>query len=256
MTGTSRPQGGFHGASIILPVINETYSLEQTVEIIEATCDPATVHEYIIVVCDRTTPDSLATCRAIRERLPSRCRVHSQRLPFIGGAMQEAFDLAEGSHVVMMSTDLETDPALVQGFLTLSKAHPRAIITASRWIQGGGFQGYNRAKLWANYLFQKCLSALFWTKLTDLTYAFRLFPVPLVRAIVWEELKHPFFLETIIKPLRLGVDCIEVPAFWKARTEGESQNSFFANFVYFRIALRVRFQSRHRFLRPGVTLAS
>ena len=61
--------------------------------------------------------------------------------------MREAFDLARGSHAVMMSSDLETDPALVQNFIRLSKQKPRAIITASRWMRGGGFEGYNPLKL-------------------------------------------------------------------------------------------------------------
>ena len=86
-------------------------------------------------------------------------------------------------------------------------------------------------------------------RLTDLTYAFRIFPTALVQAIAWEELKHPFFLETAIKPLRLGVRIREVPAKWQARTEGASQNAFWQNFAYFRIALQVRFRPRQHLLR-------
>ena len=76
----------------------------------------------------------------------------------------------------------------------------------------------------------------------------RIFPTSLLRAIRWEELRHPFFLETIIKPLRLGVRAVEVPGAWATRTEGESQNSFLRNFEYFRIALRVRFAPPERCL--------
>ena len=65
-----------------------------------------------------------------------------------------------------------------------------------------------------------------------------------MKSINWEELKHPFFLETALKPLRLGVKFVEVPAKWKARTEGESVNGFFANFMYFRTAWH------NRFMRP------
>jgi hypothetical protein len=64
-------------------------------------------------------------------------------------------------------------------------------------------------------------------------------------------LKHPFFLETVIKPLKLGVKVHEIPTLWKARTEGESQNPFLNNFLYFGIAFRVWLSSRGKILRPG-----
>ena len=239
----------FTSLSVILPIINETRSLEETVEIISATCPPEDIQEYLIVYCQRTTPESVGVARRIAARLGDKCVLYEQKLPFIGGAMREAFDLARGSHVVMMSTDLETDPAVIQVFIAEAKKTPDDIITASRWISGGGFKDYKRAKLLLNWVFQKIFSALYGQRLTDLTYAFRIFPTSLVQAIAWEELKHAFFLETVLKPLRLGVRVREVPAWWKARSEGASQNPFWYNFVYLRIALRVRFRSPKRLWR-------
>jgi hypothetical protein len=104
-------------------------------------------------------------------------------------------------------------------------------------------------KFVANRIFQLCFSALYLTRLSDLTYGYRLFPVALVRAIAWEELRHPFLFETIIKPLRLGVPVIEIASTWRVREEGESQNTFLRNFEYFRIGLRVRLMRVRRILR-------
>ena len=240
---------GFTSLSVILPIINETRSLEETVAIISDTCPPEAIREYLIVYCQRTTPESVGVARGLAARLGNRCVLYEQKLPFIGGAMREAFDLARGSHVVMMSTDLETDPALIQVFIAEARKTPDDIITASRWISGGGFKDYHRAKLLFNWAFQRVFAAIYGCRLTDLTYAFRIFPTALVQAIAWEELKHPFFLETVLKPLRLGVRVREVPAWWKARSEGASQNPFWYNFVYLRIALRVRFRSPERLWR-------
>jgi hypothetical protein len=240
----------FKSASVILPVLNETYSLRQTVDTIEATC-AQDVGEYVIVVCERTKPESLAVCREITQMLGVRCSLHFQKRPFVGGAIRDGFDLARCSHVVMMSSDLETDPALVHTLIEVAKEYPDGIATASRWIKGGQFEGYSPVKLVANYLFQKMFSVLYGTRLSDLTYAYRIFPCSLVRGIRWEELKHPFFLETAIKPLRLGVSIREIPAVWRARTEGESINPFMANFTYFRIAITTRFCRRDRILVPG-----
>jgi hypothetical protein len=82
-----------------------------------------------------------------------------------------------------------------------------------------------------------------------MTYAYRIFPTKLLQSIKWEELRHPLLFETVVKPLRLGVKVIEMPGIWRARTEGESQNTFARNFEYFRIGLRVRFATAQHLLR-------
>lgn len=71
----------------------------------------------------------------------------------------------------------------------------------------------------------------------------------LIQSIQWEEMKHPFFLETIVKPLRRGVEVVEIPTAWRARSEGESKNTFLRNFVCFRIGLKTRFASCHSILK-------
>ena len=238
----------FESASIILPVLNETGALRQTVDIIEATC-ARSVGEYIFVVCERTTPDSLVVCREITQKLGDRGSLHFQKRPFVGGAIRDGFDLARCSHVVMMHSDLETDPALVQTMIKVEEEHPDGIATASRWMAGGEFEGYSPTKLVANYLFQKMLAVLYGTRLSDLTYAYRMFPRSLLRGIRWQELKHPFFLETALKPLRLGVTIREIPAKWKARAGGGSVNPFMANFAYFRIAVTTRLKTKAEILK-------
>jgi len=186
--------------------------------------------------------------RGLADKYPV-VQVCSQKLPFLGGAVLEGFERASGSHVIMMASDLETDPHDVKRLINKARANPSAIITASRWRKGGGFHGYGPMKFVANRLFQLLFSALYLTRLSDLTYGYRLFPLALVKAIDWEELRHPFLFETIVKPLRLGVPVIEIPSTWRARQEGESQNTFMRNFEYFRIGLRVRLMPTKRILR-------
>jgi hypothetical protein len=101
-----------------------------------------------------------------------------------------------------------------------------------------------------NWVFQRLFSLLYLTHLTDMTFGFRILPTTLVRSIQWEELRHAFNLESLIKPLRLGVPVTEIPAAWHPRTEGESQNPFARNFEYFRIGLKVRFAPRQTLLLP------
>lgn len=239
----------FDSATAILPVMTETKSLWQTVNVILTENGPD-ICQILIVVCDRTKPESIAVARSLQDQHPV-VEMFSQTLPFLGGAIREGFERASATHVIMMASDLETDPHDVKCLIRQAKANPSAVITASRWRDGGGFSGYAPVKFVANRLFQLCFSALYLTRLSDLTYGYRLFPAVLVKAIDWEELRHPFLFETIIKPLRLGVPVIEVPSRWRAREEGESQNTFLRNFEYFRTGLRVRLMPTSRMLRAA-----
>lgn len=240
----------FQSVTVILPVTTETLSLKKTVQVILHDCR-SELKEFLIVVCGRTKPESMAVVEEIKAQLAELVVVHQQRLPFLGGAMREAFDLARGSHAIMMASDLETDPQDVRLMVAEAKRQPNAIITASRWRRSGGFSGYDRFKLAANWLFQRFFSLLYRTRLSDLTYGYRLFPTALIQAIRWEELHHAFLFETLVKPLRLGVAVIEIPTTWTARTEGESQNTFMRNFVYFRTGLKTRFAPRHTLLKTS-----
>ncbi len=234
--------------SIILPAMDETWSLQETVQRIEST-SASDVIEYLIVLCQQTTPQ----CRAVAQDLvglyPNRVRILEQCLPYLGGAVRDAFAVARGTHVVMMGADLETNPATIPFMVAEAKQHPAAIITASRWKGGFRFDGYEPVKLALNRIFQSFFCLLYRVPLTDLTFAYRVIPTELVHSIEWEELKHPFLFETIVKPLRLGVEVIEVPSFWQKRREGITHNTFFTNFLYFRTGLKTRFRSRRKLLR-------
>ncbi|MGA2618229.1 MAG: glycosyltransferase family 2 protein [Thermoguttaceae bacterium] len=237
----------FTSATVILPLMNESSSLEETVRIILRDAKDK-VLEFLIVVCQRTTAEALAVARRLHSELGDLVVIHYQTLPFLGGAIRNAFDLARGSHVIMMASDLETDPHDVKHLIAAAEKNPSGIVAASRWLRKGEFQGYSKTKLLCNWIFQRSFSLLYWTHLTDMTYAYRIYPTKLVQSIRWEELRHPFLFEALVKPLRLGVPVTEIPSIWKARTEGQSQNTFFRNFVYFRTGLKTRFARKRSIL--------
>ncbi len=238
----------FDSVTIVLPVQDETYSLTQTIDSIIQSSRPY-LHEILIIVSTHTSLASLAAIEALACRFGSLIVIHRQSLPYLGGALREAFDLARGSHVILMASDLETDPNLVPAMIDKARQSPDSIVTINRWC--GGFVGYNPIKLLANAVFQRLFSLLYWTDLSDLTYAYRIFPTKLVQAIKWTELGHPFLFETILKPLRLGVPIIEIPGRWRARTEGVSHNPFMRNFKYIRVGLRIRFMNSSQILRSS-----
>ncbi len=236
----------FRSLSVLLPVVTETESLAETIRILRADC-AQDLEEFILLVCARTTGPSLALCQHLAAADPSRIRVHFQGLPFLGGAFREGFELARGTHIVMMASDLETDPRTVLRMVQEAKQYPASVIVASRWLTQGSFKGYGAFRLALNFTFQKIFAVLYGARLTDLTFGLKIFPAPMVNAILWEELGHPFCMEALLKPLRLGFTAREVPTAWRPRTDGVSQHPFCRNFAFAWAGLRIRLSPPARF---------
>jgi glycosyltransferase involved in cell wall biosynthesis len=231
--------------SIIMPVMDETVSLRETIDIVMHENRPEDIHEIICVVSELTKPESLAVCKQLEATYPQIVWTRQQVKPYLGGALQDAFGWASGTHIMLMASDLETDPHAAKPLIEEAR-RGWDIVATTRWKKGGGFDGYNPVKLVANWLFQKTISLLYRTGLTDLTFGYRIWRTATLRGFQWEELRHPFLLECLLRPLLRGAQAKEISVKWEARKEGESHNSFWRNFLYFRIALKLRFQGRSR----------
>lgn len=237
--------------TFILPVIDETDSLRTTAETILRLAAEE-VHELLIVTADGTTPQSRRVAEELLRQYPDLVRIHRQQLPRLGGAMREAFELAGGSHVMLMASDLETDPELVPQFIEKMRQGRWDVVSGSRWLAGGGFDGgYGRLRKLLNWLFQRSFRLLYGGRLTDLTYAYRLYRREVLTGIRWEQLGHPFLLECLLKPLRLGARVTEVACRWQCRREGRSAGSFRQMLRYVPVAIRVRLLRRDRIRPPG-----
>ncbi len=144
-----------------------------------------------------------------------------------------------GNVVLMIDSDGEMELATVPRLLAEMARGGHGLVSASRWLPGGGFSGYVRGKYYLNGCFQQVFRVVFRTHLTDLTYGFKLLRAELVRGIDWEGTLHEIACETTLKPVRLGVSTAEVPTRWTARTQGVSKNTFWRNFRYVHMAYRI-----------------
>lgn len=233
----------------IVPVIDETSALRTTIDTIFSLVGD-TVHEVLIVMAGRTTDNSRRVVRELETKYPKRVKAHQQRLPGVGGAFQEAIALAGGQYVMIMGSDLETDPVFIPRFIEEMQRGNCDIVSGSRWVPGGGFVGYGFGKVMLNRVFQKLVGWLYGTHLTDLTYGYRLYRSEVLENLLWWELKHPFFLECLLKPLRLGARVREVPCQWRPRPEGVAGGSLWLMFCYVPVALRVRLVGTSSFMQP------
>ncbi len=235
-----RVGGSVPKTSIILPVMNEVESLNATVGILCEDNDPRDF-ELVIVTSHMSTQAAINNAAHIATGAPCSVQVLTQTEPLLGGALITGFQAAQGTHLVMMASDLETDPRTVRELIATSRANPDAIIATTRWVGAdSGFQGYGRAKKIANWTFQKSIQATFGTSLSDLTYGFRLYPAEAVQNRVWTTRNFAFLLESLLRPLRDGVPACELPTTWRARTEGKSSNSWRYYATYLRIAAQIK----------------
>jgi len=235
----------FSSVSVVIPAIDETDSLRESIEIVLKTCDSKDLEEIFVVVCERTTAECLCVINSLidmKSEVP--VRLYYQVRPGLGAALHESMQQVKGSHVVNIAADLDTDPNVIKDMIQIAKEHPDAVILASRWVKGGGFSGYGHINQALNYLFNKMLQILFFTSVKDLTYGYRFAPVDKTLSIKWDSAGFSIGMETNLKMLRLGYEMIEVPAVWRVRQQGKSQNSFLKKLKYTGTVLKVRFASR------------
>lgn len=222
--------------SIIVTVYSETFSVRETVEKL-LRHDRGYIEEILLVISPHSSPESFSVCRGL-EKEYSFCRVHVQEHPKgVGWAYREGMALARGTYIALMSGDLETEPEAVDRMVRKIEETGADCVIASRWRKGGGFVGYDKTKLAFNWIFQKLFRILYWTKLTDLTYGFKILKSEVAKNIRWKGTLHEIFIETTVKPLRAGYRFAEVPSVWISRKEGVSKNTFMRNFRYIRLAV-------------------
>jgi len=234
--------------TILLPTLDETDSLEETVKIlIDQNLND--IFEILIIISDeKTTKESKEIANKLKNKY-NLINIVKQKKKLLGGALQDGFESSCGSHLLLMASDRETEPNDVKNFIIYSKQNLDSIITGNRWLKGGGFKSYSIIKFLLNLMFQKFFSLLFSTKLSDLTYGFRVFPIEVVRKIKWEELNHSFLFETLIKPIKIGVNIIEIPCTWKKRSSGISSFNFSYYFDYFKVGFKTLLKSKNSLIK-------
>lgn len=223
--------------SVVVSVYNETESLRETLRRVRA-ADKGFIYEIILAVSPKSSPRCLEICREIAAA--PQVKVHIQtRVPGVGWAFREAIALATGTHVVLLSADLETEPEAAQRMVDKVLETGCDGVIGNRWLKGGGFVNYDRFKYVLNWIFQKAFSLLYWTRLGDLTYGYKLLSKEICDSIEWEGVLHEYYIETTVKPLKAGFHLEQIPTIWIGRKEGASANTFWRNFRYVKMAFAV-----------------
>ncbi len=223
--------------SIVVTVFSETFSIRETVDILLAR-DRGYIKEIILLVSPRASEESMSICRECAEKDPRIGILVQKNNPGIGWAYREGMQAATGNYVALMAADLETEPAAVDRMVEKILETGCDGVIANRWLPGGGFTNYDPIKYVLNWIFQEFFKALFWTKLGDLTFGFKILSKQIADSIHWEGTLHEICIETTVKPIKHGYRLEQIPSVWVGRKEGRSVNTFFRNFRYVKMAFR------------------
>ena len=225
--------------SIVISVYSETFSLVETVDRLIAK-NRDYIYELILVVSPMSSKKCIDICNLLMKN-NNLIKIHIQKNnPGLGFALREGMTLAEGTHIAIMSSDLETEPEAIDRMVKKIEETNCDLVVGNRWLNGGGFQDYDHIKLILNYLFQSIFKLIYNTSIGDITYGFKIISKNLESKINWESSLHEICIETTIKPLINNAKIEQIPTIWIGRKEGYSKNSFMKNFRYLSLALKVR----------------
>ncbi len=151
----------------------------------------------------------------------------------------------------MAAADGETPFYVIYDFVNLILNESQVdVIQASRWEKNeSGFVDYSTKKLIANRISQILCQLLFTRKINDYTYGFRAINREFLFKSNYQEDFQPFFLESLVIPLRLGAKVLSVPAVWQGRSESKSSLTVKNTFLYLRPLLKSRFSTKSRLMK-------
>jgi len=231
--------------TVVLSIFAEKQTVPEIVEGLFEGCGEA-IEEMILLVADRAPPETLAICAETAKRFP-RTRVSMQtRNPGLGLAVRQGIEEALGTHILLMDSDGEMDVETVPLMLRALEQEQLDMVVASRWIRGGGVEGYDRFKYFLNRGYQSIFRLLYRTPIHDLTLGFKLGRADVMKALPWSSQFHDIGCETTLRVVRAGWKVGEVPTVWRKRKEGATSNPFRRNFKYVSMALAILFGPSHR----------
>lgn len=224
--------------SVILPVHSETESLYYVTERLSSLLKEK-LHEIVFIVSPNSPEKTFAIVEELRRTYPFVGSQLQQENPGLGLAFRQGLALVSGTHVVMMDSDGEMDPGTVPIMVNRMIETGCDMVVASRWISGGGVNGYDAIKYLLNRGFQVIFRLLYRTQIHDLTLGFKLIKADKANSLKWNSTFHEIATETTLRFLKMGYHVEEVPTVWTRRQSGVSKNPFWRNFKYVKKALEI-----------------
>ena len=131
-----------YSLTILLPVIDEYKSLITTLDILDKDNLKDDISYIFILHPKKSIKRSVNLCLDMSKKFPKKFTTIFQKNKLLGGAYIDGIHKSKSSHILIMSSDLETDPYLVKNMIKESKNKFDNIICTSRWILNKSFNEF------------------------------------------------------------------------------------------------------------------
>jgi len=227
--------------SVVSPVFNENKSLRPLVESLHKVLKE-NLFEIIIVYHPNSNRECIDLLTSLKKDY-ALVKIIPQDLrePGNGSAYRQGFKLVKGTHVLMIDSDGEMDINSIPKMIKLILETNADLVVGSRYLEGGDIKGnYPHLKRILNLLFQYIFKFLFRTMISDLSYGLKILKTDILKDLQLEAKYQHIGAETTLKPIKLGLKVLQVPAIHRFRESGIGKSlSLIGNLRYPIIALKI-----------------
>lgn len=248
-TQTSRQAAGYvdrsHRISAILPVFSETTTLVDLVEGVVRLLG-SDLFEVRIMTSPKSPPATLEACGRAEALFPNTHVSAQRRSPGVGFAYRQGIEEAEGDLLLLMDTDGEFDVSTIPSLIAKQRETGADLVVGSRWMPGGGVEGYPPVKYLLNRSYQALFRLLYRTRVHDLTFGYKLGTATLLKSLPLRAQFQEIGCEVTLRSLKAGARVEEVSTVWRCRKGGASTNPLRRNLKYASLALSILFGRQGR----------
>jgi dolichol-phosphate mannosyltransferase len=210
--------------SVVIPAQNEERNIGRCLdELVGVLRDKYSLPYEIIVVDDNST-DGTPAVVAQRMAADDALRLVRRGMPSgFGRAVRDGLNAVTGDVVVIYMADLSDDPEdLVACYRKIVEGYD--CVFGSRFIRGSSVEKYPPLKLFVNRLANHVIRLMFWTRMNDLTNAFKAYRTSVVRDCgPYRACHFNITLEMSLSAMIRGYRITQIPIRWYGRTWGSSK---------------------------------
>ena len=229
--------------SVVIGVTDEIQDLKSNMNKLFESCGPEDIAEIVFVPYYKTTREMHNVIQVFASNSSGfNIRIIEQQSKGFGYFLHDTLPNLNGKYVVYCVADNATDLGLIKTFAEKVREFPQSVVFASRWLPGGGFEGYGLIKMWLNHMFQKFIACMYHTTISDFSFAYQCIPVELYKSFNLKRSDMSVFFESRLRIIKKGCSIVEVPAVWKKRSEGKTKIRLGRVVSYLYVAFLVRFE--------------
>jgi glycosyltransferase involved in cell wall biosynthesis len=206
--------------SVIVPAHNEEGSIKRVIERLSHVLKGADYE--LVIVNDGSTDRTRSIVERMRKK-DKKIRLVNRKPPNgFGLAIKDGIKYASGKVIVFVMADLCDDLKKIPDLVRIIDSG-YDIGVASRFIKGGGVEGYSPLKLISNRLGNEIIRIFFQIPFHDITNAFKAYRADMLKSLSLKSDGFEILAEIFIKLWKKGAKVKAIPTVWKGRTAGTSK---------------------------------